>query len=161
MADDEQRHVPNIHVLRSAFQRGVGAARARGTTGCTALLDAAVAEVVAWGTERPRYPLDVDGARAALLAMGGGPGGTLWNEAVPESESLPEGLEALVEYAVENYGLPCMWFANRPHLAATPRTSWGAITEMLRNYGGPDPRPFWLADAIERAAAEEGAIDVA
>jgi hypothetical protein len=144
--------MPNSFVIRDALFRGIGKARAAGLVGREALLDAALRELDAWSNANG-VTIDVDESRIALEAKAGGERSEIWAESVPVREDLPEGLEALVSFAIARYGTTTMWWMDRARLVASPRESWPSVVRALRENGGPDPRPFWLAEAIERSAA--------
>ena len=149
------RNAPNIHAVCSALHRGVGAARARGMIGFEPLLEVTMAELDAWAAARPGYRYDRDAACNALLVVSGGAQASLWTDPNPAPEPLPEGLEALVCHAVTRWGAGTMWSAPRERYIANPKGSWRVVARLLRENGGPDPRPYWLAEAIEHAAAAE------
>jgi hypothetical protein len=144
--------MPNSFVIRDALFRGIGKARAAGLVGREALLDAALRELDAWSNANG-VTIDVDESRIALEAKAGGDRSDMWAEPVPAREDLPEGLKALVNFAVAQYGTATMWWMDRARVVASPREYWPSVVRALREKGGPDPRPFWLADAIERSAA--------
>lgn len=147
--------IPNSHVLRSSLFRGVGAARAASVGDPALLLQAAMDDVRAWAEERGLL-LDETAVRAAFLQMAEQSDGSpnLFDEPTPDPEELPEGIEDLVAFAVDRYGSTCMWSANRSWMIEHPKEAAASIARLLRDYGGPDPRPFWLAGKIEAAGRE-------
>lgn len=145
--------VPNHFVLRAALFRGVGQARAAGITDRSSLVSAALDELAAWASQA-EVSLAVDQCRVALIDVAGGPGAAIWNEPLPPRDTLPAGLDELVRFAIERYGASTMWWMDRSRALRAPQDSWKSVVAALRNHGGPDPRPFWLAQAIEQSAAK-------
>ncbi|CAO3439512.1 hypothetical protein [Azospirillum argentinense] len=144
---------PDKATLRCLLLTAVGAARARGITGRDALLDQAQAAVARWADEN-HQTVDLARARERMLRFAGGPNAYFWDQPISEREPLPTGLAALIEYAWRNYE-PVLW-AEDIAQDAVPHAVWPTVARALRERGSPDPRAWWLAEAIEMAAAREG-----
>ncbi len=145
-------HVPNTHVVRDAACRGIGRARANGIVGKEPLLDAAMAEFDRWAADC-RYDLDIPGSRAKIESLFRADA-DIWDAPNPPPDYLPTDLDDLLSFAMQHYGLMTMWYANCERIIRN--RSWRIVVEKLRDYGGPWPKAFWLADAIDAAARVAG-----
>ncbi|MBP2315503.1 hypothetical protein [Azospirillum soli] len=152
MQVDLEGGTPDKATLRSLLLQSIGEARSRGITGCDALLDQAQAAVGRWADEH-HQTVDLAQVRQRMLRFAGGPDARIWSEPIPPREPLPAGLAALIEHAWRSHEA-CLW-AEDIDRDADPRAIWLVVARALRERGSPDPRAWWLAGAIERAAADE------
>ncbi len=138
--------VPGRGDLLRYMHYAVGEARARGAVGREDLLAAATLAVrTAYGDG-----LDEEITRGRLVDLAGGPDAAIWSAPNPLPDDLPDGLEALVTWAWRHHH--ALLFAEEVPVGGDPWTIWPAVVAALCARGGPDPRPFWLANALEDAA---------